>query len=144
MSRAGAIDRIDSLLGSVSDPAFTAVYSGQPLAIAGTPTLAFWITGRTMDFRTLNDVSTTTNFLIRAYFRVQMSPDVRESVELDVWNAAVNIDTALRSDADLAGNCTDSDVGDAVVGYVELGGVAYRTLEMPFNVEIYGDVTITP
>ena len=144
MSRSGAMDRIDALLGTVSDPQFTAVLRGEPLAIGGTPIVAYWIVGRTLDFTTLADVSNTTNFLIRAYFRVQVSADVRENLELDVWDALVNIDTALRSDANLAGNCTDSDVGTASAGYVELGGVAYRTIEIPFEVQNYGDVTITP
>ena len=144
MSRSGVLDRIDVLLATVSDPAFTAIYRGEPLALGGTPVLAFWMVGRTVDFLTLSDVSTTANFLIRAYFRVQTSADVRENLELDVWDAMVNIDTALRSDSDLDGNCTDTNIGTASAGYVELGGVAYRTVEIPYEVEIYGEVSITP
>ena len=32
MSRSGAMDRIDALLGTVSDPAFVSVVRGEPLA----------------------------------------------------------------------------------------------------------------
>ena len=75
---------------------------------------------------------------------MQASQDVRESLEEDLWDAAVNIDTALRSDADLAGNCSDSNVGTMATGYTDIGGVAYRTMDIPFEVEILGEVTITP
>ena len=144
MSRSGALDRIDALLATVSDPAFTAVVRGEPLAIAGTPMLAFWLASREDLSMTFRDVTTTTTFNIRAYLRMQSSQDVRESIELDLWDAMVNIDTALRSDADLAGNVTDSNVGDASAGYSEIGEVVYRTVDIPFTVEIAGEVTITP
>jgi|TARA_R100000049_G_C1916838_1_gene62929 hypothetical protein len=144
MSRSGAIDRIDALLATVSDPAFTAVMRGEPLSIPGTPMLAFWLTGREDTSMTLTDVSSTTSFTVRAYLRMQSSQDVRESIELDLWDAMVNIDTALRSDANLAGNVTDSDVGDCNVGYTEIGGVIYRTVDIPFSVQIYGEISITP
>ena len=42
MSRSGALDRIDALLGTVTDPQFTAVIRGEPLSISGTPVVAFW------------------------------------------------------------------------------------------------------
>ena len=93
---------------------------------------------------TLKDVTTNTNILIRAFFRMQLSQDVRESQELDIWDAMVNIDSALRGDADLAGNVTDSNVGTWSTGYTEISGVAYRTVDIPFTVEIAGEVTITP
>jgi len=144
MSRSGAIDRIDALLATVSDPAFVSVVRGEPLGIAGTPALAFWITGREVNFMTLKDVTTNTDFLIRAYFRMQTSQDVRENLELDVWDAMVNIDQALRDDADLAGNVADSNVGTISTGYTEMSGVSYRTVDVPFTVEFMGEITITP
>ena len=144
MSRSGALDRIDALLGAVSDPTFTAILRGEPLSIPGTPLCAFWIVSRSTLFETFTDVSTVTTFTIRSYFRMQISQDVRESLELDLWDAAVNIDTALRSDADLAGNVSDSNVGTMATGYTDIGGVAYRTMDIPFEVEILGEVTITP
>ncbi|ANS03210.1 hypothetical protein [uncultured Mediterranean phage uvDeep-CGR2-KM18-C74] len=144
MSRSGAMDRIDALLGTVTDPAFVSVVRGEPLAISGTPALAYWITGREVNFMTLKDVTTNTDILIRAFFRMQISQDVRESLELDIWDAMVNIDSALRGDADLAGNVSDSNVGTISTGYTEMGGVAYRTVDIPFTVEIMGEVTITP
>ncbi len=117
MSRSGALDRIDTLLGTVSDPTFTAVLRGEPLAIAGSPTAAFWVQGREVDFLTLKDVSSITEITIRAYFRMQGSPDIREDLELNIWDAIVNIDTALRGDSDLSGNVNEIEIGSASTGY---------------------------
>ena len=144
MSRSGALGQIDTLLAAISDPAFTAVYRGEPLAISGTPVLAFWVTGRRNDFETLGDIGSRTTVMVRAYFRMQDSPDVRESIELAVWDAMVQIDTQLRSDAELGGNVTDSSLGPATVGYTNMSGGVYRTVSVPFEMEIYGEVTITP
>ena len=144
MSRSGALDRIDALLSTVSSPAFTAVLRGEPLSISGTPTVAFWMTARRVAFLTLSDVSSDTDFLIRAYFRMQAASSVRETIELDLWNTAVNIDTALRGDSNLSGNVEDMEIGDITTAYTDMGGVAYRTLDVPLTLKIYGDVTITP
>tara|TARA_R110000824_G_scaffold135553_1_gene298848 strand:- start:6281 stop:6697 length:417 start_codon:yes stop_codon:yes gene_type:complete len=138
------MDRIDALLGTVSDPQFTAVLRGEPLSVPGTPLVAYWLSGRSVMELTLADSSSTTDFTIRAYFRMQASADVRESVELNIWDAAVNIATALRSDTNLAGNVSDATIGDMTTGYTDIGGVAYRTLEVPYSVLILGEVTITP
>jgi hypothetical protein len=144
VSRSGALDRIDVLLSTITDPAFVACYRGEPLAISGTPVLAFWVTGRVNDFQTLGDIGSRTTVMVRAYFRMQDSPDVRESIELAVWDAMVQIDTKLRSDADLDGNVTDSSLGPATVGYINMGGGVFRTVSVPYEMEIYGEVTITP
>ena len=144
MSRSGALDQIDALLVAISDPAFASVYRGEPLAISGTPVLAFWVTGRRNDFETLGDIGSRTTVMVRAYFRMQDSPDVRESIELAVWDAMVQIDTQLRSDADLGGNVTDSSLGPATVGYTNMSGGVFRTVSVPYEMEIYGEVTITP
>ena len=144
MSRSGALDRIDVLLSAITDPAFVAVYRGEPLAIAGTPVLAFWMSGRVNDFESLGDIGSRTTVMVRAYFRMQDAPNLRESIELAVWDAMVQIDTQLRSDADLDGNVTDSSLGPATVGYTNMGGAVFRTVSVPFEMEIYGEVTITP
>ena len=144
MSRSGAMDRIDALLGTVSDPTFTSVLRGEPLSINGTPVVAFWITSREVDFLTLTDVSSFTEITIRAYFRMQVSQDVREDLELNIWDAIVNIDTALRGDSDLAGNVTDMEILEATTAYTEIGGIAFRTVDIPIRLKIMGEVTITP
>ena len=144
MSRSGALDRIDVLLSAITDPAFVAVYRGEPLAISGTPVLAFWMSGRVDDFESLGDIGSRTTVMVRAYFRMQDSPDLRESIELAVWDAMVQIDTQLRSDADLDGNVTDSSLGPATVGYTNMSGGVFRTVTVPYEMEIYGEVTITP
>jgi len=144
MSRSGALDRIDVLLSTITDPAFTAVIRAEPLALSGTPVLAYWIQGRTNGWQSLGDVGSTTTIMVRAYFRVQTSADVRESVELELWDAMVEVDTKLRSDANLDGNCTDSTVGAATVAMMVIGGSWYRTATIPFSIQIYEEVTITP
>ena len=144
MSRSGAIAQIDTLLSTITDPAFVAVYRGEPLAISGTPVLAFWMTGRTNAFETLGDIGSRVSVMIRAYFRMQDTPDVRESIEEAVWDSMYQIDAKLRSDADLGGNVTDSNVGAATVGYITMSGGVFRTVSVPFEMELMGEVTITP
>jgi hypothetical protein len=144
LSRSGAIAQIDTLLSTISDPAFVAVYRGEPLAIAGSPVLAYWMTGRTNDFETLGDIGSRVAVMVRAYFRMQDSPDVRESIELAVWDAMYQIDAKLRSDADLGGNVTDSSVGAATIGYTTMSGGVFRTVSVPYEMELMGEVTITP
>ena len=144
MSRSGALSQIDTLLSTISDPAFVAVYRGEPLAIAGSPVLAYWLTGRIAAFETLGDIGSRVSVMVRAYFRMQDSPDVRESIEEAVWDAMYQIDANLRSDANLGGNVTDSSVGPATIGYVNMGGGVFRTVSVPFEMELMGEVTITP
>ena len=144
MSRSGALAQIDTLLSAISDPAFVAVYRGEPLAIAGTPVLAFWLTERRNDFETLGDIGSRVTVTVRAYFRMQDSADMRESIEEEVWDAMYQIDTQLRSDADLGGNVTDSSVGAATTGYISMSGGAFRTVTVLYEMELMGEVTITP
>jgi len=63
---------------------------------------------------------------------------------LELWDAMVEVDTKLRSDANLAGNCTDSTVGPATVATLDMGGGLYRTATIPFDIQIYEEITITP
>lgn len=144
MTRAGALDRMDVLLSTITDPPFTAVVRAEPLALAGTPVLAFWVQSRTPGWQTLGNIGSTTTIMVRAYFRMQASADVRESIELQVWDAMVQIETKLRSDADLAGNVTDSSVGPAQVQYLTIDGAVFRVVTVPFEIQIYEEITITP
>jgi hypothetical protein len=144
MTRSGAIARIDALLSTITDPPFVAVYRGEPLAIAGTPLLAYWIESRENTAVTLTNAGSTTTFTIRAYFRLQVSPDVRETQELDIWNTMYEIEAALLGDANLSDNVSDSRVGNQIGGYVSMGGDTFRTITMPYQVDILEDVTITP
>ena len=144
MTRAGALDRIDVLLSTITDPAFAAVVRAEPLALAGTPVLAFWVQSRTPGWQTLTDIGSTTTIMVRAYFRMQPSTDVRETIEAQVWEAMVEIETKLRSDADLDGNVTDSTVGAAQVQYLTIDASVYRVVTVPFDIQIYEEITITP
>ena len=144
MTRAGALDRMDVLLSTITDPPFTAVVRAEPLALAGTPVLAFWVQSRTPGWQTLGNIGSTPTIMGRAYFRMQAAADVRESIELQVWDAMVQIETKLRSDADLAGNVTDSSVGPAQVQYLTIDGAVFRCVTVPFEIQIYEEITITP
>ena len=144
MTRAGALDRIDVLLSTITDPPFTAGVRAEPLALAGTPVLAFWVQSRTPGWETLTNIGSTTTIMVRAYFRMQPSTDVRESIEAQVWDAMVEIETKLRSDANLADNVTDSQVGAAQVQYLTIDGAIFRVVTVPFEIQIYEEVTITP
>ena len=144
MSRAGVLSTIDSLISGVSSPTFTAVYQGEPLQVPTTPIAAFWISSQSEDFQTLGDASTTLELMIQCYWRQQLSPNVRESIELEIYDAIVSIKTALRGDSNLSGNCTDSRPGTATVGIQVGGGTPFRTLSIPFFVDVYGEETITP
>jgi len=144
VSRSGAIAAIETALGTVTTPTLVATYIGEPLSIPATPMVAFWLTGQREDFTTLGDSSTIAEFTIRCYWRMQTSPDMRESVEGEIWDAIVGIKTALRADSNLSGNATDSRPGDASTGYIEIGGLVFRQVSIPFEVNIYGESPIVP
>ncbi len=143
MTRAGAIAAIDTALSSVTNPTFTAVYIGEPLSIPTTPMAAFWLTSHVEDFTTLGDSSTVAEFTIRCYWRMQTSPNVRETIEDEIWDTIVAVKTALRADSALGTNATDSRPGDATCGYIEIGGLVFRQATIPFTVNIYGESPIT-
>ena len=54
------------------------------------------------------------------------------------------IDSALMADANLSDNVSDSRLGDATAGYLTMGGNTFRTLTVPYEVDILEDVTISP
>ena len=49
-----------------------------------------------------------------------------------------------RGDSNLSGNVSDMSRGGASTGYTSIGGVAYRTIDIPLQLEILGEVAITP
>jgi len=144
VSRAGALTQIDTNLSTITSPAFVSVLRGEPLAISGSPVLAFWLESRAHTAVTLTNAGSMTTFSIRAYFRLQTSSDVRETVENDLWDAMYEIDRVLMGDANLSGQVSDSRVGEAVAGYVSMSGNTFRTLTVPYEVDILEDVTIAP
>ena len=144
MSRAGVLNTVDSLLSGVSSPSFVAVYQGEPLSIPTTPIAAFWVTSQTEDFQTLTDASTTLELTIQCYWRQQLSPTLRESIELEIYDAIVCIKTALRGDSELSGNCQNSTPGDASVSIEVIGGTPFRVLTIPYFVDVYAEEPIAP
>ena len=131
-------------MSEITDPPFVGVIRAEPLALAGTPVVCFWVNGRVDNHQTLGDIGSTTTIMVRAYWRLQSSRVVQEAIELDIWDAMVNIDSKLRSDANLDGNCTDSRVGAATVVNMQIGDAICRTVSIPFEIDIYGEITITP
>ena len=144
MSTSGVLDTIDSLLSSVTDPTPQAVIRGEPLTINATPTFSFWIADQSEDFETLGDRSTNVTFLIRCYWHLQQPQDLKEALELEVYNAIVNIKKKLASDALLSGNCQYSLPGTATTGYIEMSGNTFKIVTIPFVVSVYSESTITP
>jgi hypothetical protein len=144
LSRSGALDRIDVLLSTITDPAFVAVIRAEPLALSGTPVLAYWVQARTNGWQTLSDIGSTTTIMVRAYFGSRRRRMSGRASNLELWDAMVEVDTKLRSDANLDGNCTDSTVGSATVATLDMGGALYRTATIPFDIQLYEEVTITP
>ena len=55
-----------------------------------------------------------------------------------------NVPSALRGDSTLSGNVTDLQIGTSTTGYISIGGIAYRTIDFPLELEILGEVTIAP
>ncbi len=144
MSRSGVLTRIDQLLSGVSTPSFVAVYRAELISVPATPVAAFWLSSHDELFETLGDVSTTATFTIKCYWRPQLSPDVREDLNAEIWDAAVAIKTALRGDSNLSGNCTDSRPMDSAITLELINGQPFRTLTIPFEVDIYAEMSITP
>jgi len=144
MTRAGVLNTVDSLLSGITSPTLAAVYQGEPLSIPTTPVAAFWITSQAEDFTTLADASTTLELTIQTYFRQQLSPSVRESIELEIYDAIVSIKTALRGDTLLSGNAQNSTPGTASVAIEVIGGTPFRVLTIPLFVDVYGEELITP
>jgi hypothetical protein len=139
------MNRIDALLGGTTIGGTTpVVYRGEPFAINQSPCIAFWLNGREDKAVTITNAGSVTTFTIRVYFRLQASADVRENVEEDLWDACYDIEAALLGDANLSGNVSDSRVGSQQAGYVDLGGLAFRTATLPYEVDILEDVTIAP
>ena len=144
MSTSGVLSTIDSLLSAVSNPTPQAIVRGEPLSINASPTFAFWLSSQSEDFETLGDRSTRVTFLIRAYWRLQQPTDLKEALELEVYNAIVSIKSKLAGDALLSNNCQYSIPGDATTGYIEMSGITFKILTIPFVVSVYSESTITP
>lgn len=144
MSRSGVLDTLAAHLEAITTPVFAVVLRAEPLAIPASPLAAFYYTGDDLLFETLSDASVRERFTIRCYWRVEAAQQVRESIELEVWNANRAIQAALRGDAQLGGNCTDLKIAEASAGYLAVGGPVYRTLEIPLSVHMYASETIAP
>ena len=135
MSRSGAITTIKSLLDGVSSPTFRQVFIGEPLSIpTGDRVVAAWFNGESEKTKTLGNVMVSQIFTVRAYFRVGATAKMRESLELELWNAVRRIQAAFRGDSQLSGNVTDLDISLAQVGWTDIGGNTFRTIS--FDLEL--------
>lgn len=118
INRSAAITRIATILAAVTSPKFQAVIAGKPAQLpAGGAHVAFWYLGDGpyMGGKTLGNVMVTEQFAIRAYFAFKDAPQLRETIEVLLWDAVRNIKAGLYGDADLNSLVTDLDVGDATV-----------------------------
>lgn len=144
MSTSGVLSTIQTHLEGVSNPTAQAVVRGEPVMINASPTFSFWLQSHSQDFETLGDRSTRLTVTIRCYWRLEQAQQVKEALELEIYNAIVSIKSALSADALLGGNCQYSICGTADTGYLEQSGVTFKIVTMPFEIDVYGEETITP
>ena len=129
MSRSGALTTIKTIMDSVSSPTFQVVLIGEPLSLpSGDRVIAAWFNGESEKTKTLGNVMVTQVWTVRAYFRVGANMKMRESLELELWNAVRSIQTGFRADSQLGGNVTDLDISLANVGWVDIGGNTFRSI----------------
>ena len=129
MSRSGALTTIKTIMDSVSSPTFQVVLIGEPLSLpSGDRVIAAWFNGESEKTKTLGNVMVTQGWTVRAYFRVGANMKMRESLELELWNAVRSIQTGFRADSQLGGNVTDLDISLANVGWVDIGGNTFRSI----------------
>lgn len=148
MTRAGCLDRIDTLLSGVTGmtPAFVAISRGEPLGSPpALPWCAFWVSGLSVisDMNTLSDESTITTITIRSYHPVALAPE-GGAITLDIWDAIAGIRVALLADANLSGNCSQIQINDATVDAAELNGVYHYQSTQTLDVWILGDTPVSP
>jgi hypothetical protein len=129
LSRSGAITQIKTIMDAVSSPTFQVVLIGEPLSLpSGDRVIASWFNGESAKTKTLGNVMVTQIWTVRAYFRVGTTMKMRESLELELWNAVRSIQTGFRADSQLGGNVTDLDITLANVGWVDIGGNTFRSI----------------
>jgi hypothetical protein len=86
--------------------------------------------------RTLTDQMTGERVTIRLYWPVSTrDKKIAAALEADVQAAARAVKHALIGDAQLGGNCTDSEVGDADAGWLLLDSSTRRTLSVPLTLD---------
>jgi hypothetical protein len=126
--------RIETILKANSDPDFDLVLQHEPLSIpTGDRVACFFFTGESMKGMTLGNVMVTQDFTVRCYFRVQSSLQARNKSELELWNACRSVQTGLSADRQLNGNITDMILGDAGIGWIDVGGSTFRSLSIPLG-----------
>jgi hypothetical protein len=146
MSRSGALDQIETLLGTVTDPALQGITRGEPLSIPAVVWCAYYLSGQvTMpEMATFGDESTITTVTVRLYFPAITDPQSQSAVETDIWDGIANVRTAILGDSDLGDNVSQLKMPSATVGYEELSGVWYRTTTQPIDLWILSDTTVSP
>ena len=102
MSRSGALTTIKTIMDNVSSPTFQVVLIGEPLSLpSGDRVIAAWFNGGSEKTKTLGNVMVTQVWTVRAYFRVGATMKLRESLELELWNAVRSIQSDFRADSQL-------------------------------------------
>ena len=134
MSRSGAMTQIETILKANSDPDFDLVLQHEPLSIpTGDRVACFYFVGESEKSMTLGNVMVTQEFNIRCFIKVMPSIQARNKSELELWNACRSVQVGLSADRQLGGNTTDLTLGEAEVGWTDVGGVTFRTLSIPMG-----------
>ena len=134
MSRSGAMTQIETILKANDDPDFDLVLQHEPLSIPkGDRVACFYFVGESEKSMTLGNVMVTQDFNVRCYFKVQPSIQARNKCELEIWNACRSVQTGLSADRQLGGNTSDMVLGEAEIGWSDIGGNTFRTLSIPMG-----------
>lgn len=134
VDRPAVIAAIDAVLKAITDPKPQVVYSGEPANLPNNVVFAYWYNGDTpyskggAEGKTLGNAMVDEWFTIRAYFPYIDSPQLRNSVEADIWSAVRNIKAGFRGGSTLGGLVTDLDLSDAVIEWIVLGGGGRRRI----------------
>ena len=145
MTRQGVLDTIAAILAAVTTPTAQIVLRAEPLSIpSGERLAAFWYLGDATLHESLGDVQVDELFVIQWYWRIQSVADVRQTLELEVWNANRNTQAGLRADSQLGGHATDLKIDEATTGYTTVGDAAFRVLKIPIHVWVYESEPISP
>lgn len=145
LDHAAIIDRFEAILGGVTTPVFEAVIPGEPLGLPlGGPYAAFWYLGRGAGTRSgemsLSNVMVTEQWHVECWWLREPERATFERWENDISDADQAIQTAIRGDSQLSGECSDLWVSDSSVGYKSfpLGAqpnALYRSLNFTVHIE---------
>lgn len=144
MTRAGLIDTVVTILKAVQTPVLQGVYVGEPYEPPNDRVAALWYTGDSTWSMSLGDVGVREHFEIAVYWKPGASPQGRQNLELEMWDANRAIQAGLRAQSKLGGNCDDLEIAEAQVGWVDIGGTRLRIVRIPWSAMVFATEPIVP